>query len=1104
MNTKRDAHELLALPPAFYLSFIFVISLPHCTDQTFGDFLATDFPPEVSECSFFDDLNQPGQMVRSSKDGEPWVICIGEQLSLIGTDSYPLTDNYILAEDLDLAGEEFSPIGDESRAFTGTFDGNGRRITNFQIPAGADAILGYLPLGSHDENAVFTNISGAMTPQQVCTQLAPRPPVAAPILMNPHEEGGGNRLICQEDQLSDTNAYIRSNLGGRYLVGKDITFPDPAPGSGNFTLIGTSATPFQGAFSLGGKSISNLRVEASAASITDRPIFGNYDPSNADFTGYPAVNTDVVCDALAGITPAAAPTPYNPQVSANNRLICQADQLSDTAAYIRTNLGQRYLLGKDVTLSGSFTPIGTITGLFDGGGYTISDLMISSGSVNVGFFGEIGSGATVQNLNFQNPNVSFTGTVEANIGVLAGESSGRIENVNVTGDMARVSGNTSNTMSQSIGGLVGRQMNGTITGAITSGNVSQGGAGEDYMGGLVGGQEENGTIENSTAMGVVSQGGDGNDQMGGLVGTQDGGTIQSSSSAQGNVSKGEAGDDEMGGLVGRQSSGTIENFTVNVDVSDGGPGNDQMGGLVGRQSGSAMIESSTAMGAVSQGGADDDYMGGLVGLQDGGQVENSRAMGVVSQGDDGVDSMGGLVGRQESGPITSSTASGEVRNGGVGDDEMGGLVGGQDGGTIENSTAMGVVSQGGDGNDQMGGLVGTQDGGTIQSNSSAQANVSKGEAGDDEMGGLVGRQSSGTIENFTVNVDVSDGGPGNDQMGGLVGRQSGSAMIESSTAMGAVSQGGDENDRMGGLVGWQENGTIANSIASGDVSQGGGETGVFAGDNMGGLVGRQENGTVTNSIASGDVSQGGDEMGVFAGDNMGGLVGWQEEGMITNSMASGDVSQGGDETGSTAGDRMAGLIGWQQRGRITNSIASGDVSDGGDGDDEMGGLFGNANGSSGNQNFLSLGSVSDGGAGTDQLGGVVGNLGTGASTNLYWNTETSGLETGVGVTGGGALCSNCISRTTTGTNGLIDATSLTGLNTPTSMPTAGPWGFGTTSQYPGLRFTSGDQTCTLRPVLTSAASTSTTTAAEFQICPDAVDEDSFHPTCRSKPTDCPD
>ena len=758
--------------PSFYLLFIFVTSLLHCTDQTLGDHLATDFPPEVSECSFFGDLNQPDQMVRSSKDGEPWVVCIGEQLSLIGTDPYPLTDNYILAEDLDLAGEEFSPIGDESRAFTGTFDGNGRRITNFQIPTEADAILGYLPLGSYDENAVFTNISGAMTPQEVCTQLVTRPPGAAPILMNPHEEGGGNRLICQADQLSDTNAYIRSNLGGRYLVGKDITFPDPAPGSGNFILIGTPVTPFRGAFSLGGKNITGLRVQASTASITDRPIFGAYTPSPERFIGYPAVNTEDICDALVGITPAAAPILVNPhEEGGGNRLICQANQLTDTNAYIRTSagLGEKYILAKDITLSGSFTPIGgSITGNFDGGGHTISGLMISGSGSDVGFFGEIGSGGVVKNLNFQNPNVSFTGTVATSIGVLAGESSGGIENVNVMGNTARVSGNTANTMSQNIGGLVGQQTSGTITSSMTS-----------------------------------------------------------------------------------------------VDVSNG-----------------TMFE--------------ENYIGGLVGNQTGGTIENS-------------------------------TASGNVSNGGNAEDYMGGLVGNQTGGTITNSTASG---------------------------------------------------------------DVSNGGASEDYMGGLVGFQSG---------------------------------------------------------------------TITSSIASGDVSDGGNPQ-----DYMGGLV--------------------GEQVGASG---------------IKNSIASGDVLDGGIGNDNMGGLVGRQNNNSSNdtQSSLSLGNVSD--TGTNSIGGVIGRISSGPQENLYWNTQTSGLSGSVGV---GVCSSLCSGRTTAA---LTQATALGGLNTPTSMPTAGPWDFGTTSQYPGLRFTSGAQTCIVRPVLTSAASTSTTNDAEFAICPDAVNADSFHPICRARPTGCP-
>ena len=778
-------------------------------------------------------------MVRSSKEGEPWVICIREQLSLIGTDPYPLTDNYILAEDLDLVGGELSPIGDESSSFTGTFDGNGRRITNFQIPAGADAVVGYLPLGSYDENAVFTNISGAMTPQEVCGQLAPRPPGTAPILMNPHEEGGGNRLICQADQLTDTNAYIRTRagLGQRYLLIRDVTL------SGNFTPIGTSAVPFAGTFNLGGKTITGLSVQASADSVTDRPLFGAYTPSPERFIGYPVVNAEDICDILTGMTAMVAPILYNPHESGGNRLICQGNQLSDTAAYIRTTigLGQRYLLVSDVTLSGNFTPIGgSITGTFDGGGHTVSGLMISSANANLGFFGQIGSGGVVKNLNFQDPNVSFTGTVAANIGVLAGELSGRIEKVNVTGASSRVSGNTFNSMNQNIGGLVGRQTGGTIINSATSSEVSRGG----------------------------------------------------------NL------DDNIGGLVGSQSGGTITSSTASGDVFRGAAGNDNIGGLVGQQSGS---------------------------------------------------------------------------------------------GTIENSEAHG---------------------------------------------------------------DVSNGG------------------VESAI---------DSGDKMGGLVG-QNSGTIRGSTASGNVSDGGSPPGAAgSNDHMGGLVGRQSGGTITSSIAMGDVSNGGG-----GHDSIGGLLGYQDFGTLENSTASGDVSNGGNDN-----DYMGGLVGQQHGGTTRNSIASGDVSDGGNGNDLMGGLVGRQlNGLT--QNSLSLGSVSNGGGGTNELGGLVGLISSSTRTNLYWNTQTSGLTTPLG--SGTCASPNCASRET---STLTQATSLTGLNTPASMPTAGPWNFGTTSQYPGLTFTSGDQTCTLRPVLTSAASTSTTTAAEFEICPDAEDADSFHPTCRAKPTGCP-
>ena len=93
------------------------------------------------------------------------LICQADQLT--DTNAYirttdGLAEKYILvAEGIDLAGGEFPLIGDGSNSFTGTFDGGGQEITNFTIPTGADAVVGYLPLGRYDEDATFTKHTGS-------------------------------------------------------------------------------------------------------------------------------------------------------------------------------------------------------------------------------------------------------------------------------------------------------------------------------------------------------------------------------------------------------------------------------------------------------------------------------------------------------------------------------------------------------------------------------------------------------------------------------------------------------------------------------------------------------------------------------------------------------------------------------------------------------------------------------------------------------------------------------------------------------------------------------------------------------------------------------
>jgi hypothetical protein len=244
-------------------------------------------------------------------------------------------------------------------------------------------------------------------------------------------------------------------------------------------------------------------------------------------------------------------------------IITTVQQLSD----IRNNLSKHYKLGADIDLTGyvypgdsasaGWLPIdGTpsFTGTLDGNGYAIRNMTINRPSLAwVGLFGRIGTGSKL-------------------IGI-------RLLNINVTG-------------SESVGGLVGNVVNGTILNSYAAGSVS---TLHDNAGGLVG-INASGTIQNSYAVCNVS----GWTRIGGLVGTN-AGTIKNSY-AVGNVN----GNDTIGGLVGYNlnASGKVQNSYAVGHVT----GSSSVGGLVGRQDSGGTTTSSywnieTSGLSVSAGGA---------------------------------------------------------------------------------------------------------------------------------------------------------------------------------------------------------------------------------------------------------------------------------------------------------------------------------------------------------------------------------------------------------------------------------------------------------------------------------------------------------------------
>lgn len=110
-------------------------------------------------------------------------------------------------------------------------------------------------------------------------------------------------------------------------------------------------------------------------------------------------------------------------------------QIADEAGLkaISGDLGGKYVLTKDIVLTGEWTPVGTesepFTGTLDGGGHTIKGLSITTGNDNVGLFG-FTKKATLRNVRIVGAQVA--GNKQA--AILAGQAiASQIENVYVSG-----------------------------------------------------------------------------------------------------------------------------------------------------------------------------------------------------------------------------------------------------------------------------------------------------------------------------------------------------------------------------------------------------------------------------------------------------------------------------------------------------------------------------------------------------------------------------------------------------------------------------------------------------------------------------------------------
>lgn len=196
----------------------------------------------------------------------------------------------------------------------------------------------------------------------------------------------------------------------------------------------------------------------------------------------------------------------------------------------------------DLTVEYSWVPVGNATryeGIFDGNGYAISNLTISTGVRSTGFFGDLGNNAVVKNLG--------------------------LVNVTVTAD----NGNP-------VGGIAGELMNASVINCYVDGGTI---SGTSYAGGIAGLVDGSSTLEGSWSSATVTTSGD---DAGGIAGIN-GGTIVACYTASSVTNSGSG---CVGGVIGYNYGTAVACYSIG-DVT--GSADASVGGVIGGDDGTVYM-----------------------------------------------------------------------------------------------------------------------------------------------------------------------------------------------------------------------------------------------------------------------------------------------------------------------------------------------------------------------------------------------------------------------------------------------------------------------------------------------------------------------------------
>lgn len=431
---------------------------------------------------------------------------------------------------------------------------------------------------------------------------------------------------------------------------------------------------------------------------------------------------------------------------------------------------------------------GCFTGIFDGGGFTVRNLTLTSTSSNsaqwVGFIGNL-VGGTLRDLTLSGAVTStYTGSgsfdsIYTGIAVGYARSGATISNVTTSGSVS-----ASGTDTAYVGGVIGNYSGLLASGLTSSASVTAGVLDSLYVGGVLG--YSYGSLENNRATGTVTVTGADYVYAGGVTGYLSSSDSHTASdlSADVNMTISNAATVYAGGITSQHNSPTLIRASTAGTITVTATSTVQAGGIAGQSGPSALTEQAFSQMIIISTSTGDTYLGGLYGMSGSAPIVDSIAVGsivgtVTADGSSRGLYGGGLVGSGGGGATTGSLAAGSVELRAMGVSPTtniyaGGLFGFA-GGDIERSFSTGpaIAEQSTTGSVFAGGLVGYSTQSFFQAYSLGDVTVTA-TTGDVFAGGLIGKAylSSETVAQTYSRGTVTVTATGTTSLHSLIGEAS--------------------------------------------------------------------------------------------------------------------------------------------------------------------------------------------------------------------------------------------------------------------------------------------------------------------------------------------